>query len=74
MVKQQDSISFTPIVAIRVITYTEWQIWTCMRTKLGYNVGVKNSEEEVIDLAVTDQDILRIFGVKFEGMWYSQKR
>jgi len=45
-----------------------------MRTKLGYNVGVKNSEEEVIDLAVTDQDILRIFGVKFEGMWYSQKR
>jgi hypothetical protein len=42
-----------------------------MRTKNGFSVAVKNSDEEFVDLNVSDEDILKIFGVKVASLGFS---
>jgi hypothetical protein len=71
VVKQIDSISFTPIVSIKILSYTSWEIWTCQRQRGGFVIAAQNSDEEVVEINVTDEDILKIFGVQVMSLGYS---
>jgi hypothetical protein len=45
-----------------------------MKTKEGFNVAVKNSDEEFVDIDFTNDDLLRIFGVKVASLGFAQRR
>ncbi len=42
-----------------------------MKTKEGFNVAVKNSDEEFVDIDFTNDDLLRIFGVKVASLGFA---